>query len=324
MKSLFAITLASVYGLCLRLLFVSTGFIEIMSIVFIFLVPMIIGFLTVLLMPKEKVKTKVAAFTKPWITSFVILAITMVFSIEGAICWIMIFPIFGIFAGLGGWIAFSLRPKTDERLPPIEDENILDIPNKFQASLLLLLPLFLGTLEGNRTKSRLDFNIAQTVVMDASPSKVWSTLLQISPIEHHETSTSLASWMGFPNHLETTLDSLAIGGKRVAKYEKGLVFEEIITKYEPKKLLVLDINIDPSKISPTVMDEHIVIGGKHLDILEDVYILEALPNGGTQVTLSSRFFINTPFNWYASLWANYLMKDILKNELQIIEKRTKN
>ena len=327
MKSLLAICLASMYGLCIRLLFASAdGLIEIMSITFIFLLPMIIGYLTVTFMPRRKKQSASAAFWMPLLTSLVLLVITIAFSVEGAICWIMIFPIFAIFAGIGGWIAYSRR-KGDESFPTNsnsdKNDDILDAPNKFQVSLIILLPLVFGFLEGKRTQTKLDFNITQEITIAAPPSKVWKTILNIGEIKQQETNRSFATVLGFPNHLETTLDTLAIGGKRLAKYEKGLVFEEIITKYEPEKLLVLDINTDPNKIPPTVMDEHIVIGGKHLDILEDIYTLDALPNGSTRVRLSSRFFINTPFNWYSSLWANYLMNDILKNELQIIEKRAK-
>jgi hypothetical protein len=325
MKSLLAITLASVYGLCLRLLFASAdGLYFIMSVTFIFLVPTVVGYLTVIFMPPEMVQSRSAAFWKPWITCLVLLGITIAFSIEGTICWIMIFPIFAFLAGSGGVTAYAQRLKKEQpKQKPNEDNEILDTPDIFQVSLVLLLPLLLGVLEGERTQQKLDFNITQTMTIAAPPSKVWKALLSISPIENHETGYSFSTLLGFPNHLETTLDTLAVGGRRMAKYEKGLVFEEIITKYEPEKLLVLDINTDPTKIPPTVMDEHIVIGGKHLDILEDIYTLDALPNGSTRVTLSSRFFINTPFNWYSSLWAKYLMNDILKNELQIIEKRAK-
>jgi uncharacterized protein YndB with AHSA1/START domain len=295
-----------------------------MSITFIFIIPVVIGFLTVFLMPREKVKSYSAAFGMPWLTTLAILIITILVKIEGTICWIMIFPIFAVAAGLGGIIAFSILKRNDisnERQN--NQDEILDSTNKFQVSLIVLLPLFLGFIEGNRAQKKLDFNITQEITIAAPASKVWKAILNISPIENHETGHSFSTLLGFPNHLETTLDTLAIGGKRLAKYEKGLFFEEIITQYEPEKRLVLDVNTDPNKIPLTVMDEHIVIGGKHLDILEDIYTLDALPGGKTKLTLSSRFFINTPFNWYSSIWANYLMNDILKNELNIIQKRVK-
>lgn len=319
MKSLFAITLASIYGLCIRFIFLSVGgLMEIMSITFIWLLPMIIGYLTIKL-PSKNVQSRASAFFMPWLTCLVILALTILMDIEGTICWVMAFPIFGIFAGIGGVVAYNSREK--QREDRNDDNDILDNPNTFKVSLIVLLPLVLGLFEGRRTQTRADSTISTTIMVAAPASKVWESILNIKTIEHHETNMALSTLIGFPNHLETTLDTLAIGGKRIAKYEKGLVFEEIITHYEPEKRLVLDINTDPTKIPPTVMDEHIVIGGKHLDILEDVYTLQALPDGTTHVTLSSHFFIRTPFNWYAGLWAKYLMNDILKNELEIIKKR---
>ena len=107
----------------------------------------------------------------------------------------------------------------------------------------------------------------------------------------------------------------------MAYYDKGLYFNETITEYEHEKKMVLDIKTDPNKIPPTVMDEHILIGGRHVDILQDVYTLEQLPNGNYLLKLSSHFFINTPFNWYAAIWADYLMSDILDAELQLIQSR---
>jgi len=98
-------------------------------------------------------------------------------------------------------------------------------------------------------------------------------------------------------------------------YERGLYFEEIIIEYDEGRKLVFEVNTDPLKIPPTVMDEHILIGGRHLDILEDTYELEELKDGRVKVSLSSRFYINTPFNWYSEWWANYLLSDALEHEL---------
>jgi len=132
----------------------------------------------------------------------------------------------------------------------------------------------------------------------------------------------MANFFGFPQALSTTLDSLAVGGKRLAVYEKGLYFAETITAYTPEKSLVLRIKTDPNNIPPTVMDEHIVIGGKHFDILQDVYQLEALPDGNCRLQLTSHYMLATPFNWYASIWVHYLMADILQGELDLIKQRT--
>jgi hypothetical protein len=316
MKSLFAVTLASVYGLSVRLLFgFFQNFMGIMSMTFLIFIPVVIGFLTVFLMYDKKNTNAISAFCMPWVTSLLILFITIVTNVEGTICWILIYPMFAILAGFGGLMAYGIKKRNSDK--PDKPENLY-------VSLLLFVPLFIGYAEGDRGLSPKEFNITNEVVIKASTTEVWQALLNINEIKKAESSVSLSSALGFPKHLKTTLDTAAVGGKRMAIYDKGLYFEETISKYEKEKWMVLDIKTDPHKIPPTVMDEHILIGGKHVDILEDSYKLEQLPDGSSKLSLSSRFYINTPFNWYAGIWANYLMSDILQGELDIVKERVEN
>lgn len=318
MNLFLAVTFATIYGLTIRLVF---GFLHnvmgIMSVTFLILVPVIIGFLTILLMPPEKPRGVVGAFFLPWLTSFVLLIITIALSVEGTICWVMIFPLFATLAGIGGVIGYNIKKKRANRSNKDEWEK----PGTVKISLVFLIPLIVGYIEGERTLTPQVFTMKKEIVLTAAPSEVWQQIININEVKPDEKQTPVSSALGFPKHVRTTLDTLAIGCKRIAYYEKGLFFEETITKYEPERLLVLDIKTDPDKIPPTVMDEHIVIGGKHLDILEDTYELEPLPGGSTRLSLSSRFYINTPFNWYAGIWAKFLMSDILQGELDMIENR---
>jgi hypothetical protein len=321
MKPIFAITFATVYGLAIRYLFGFFGDIMgIMSITFLILSPFIIGFLTVIFLPKTKARRKSSAFFLPWLTSLVILIITIMLNIEGSICWIMIYPIFAVLAGFGGLIAFGIRKKKYD-IEDIENYDEWTKPDTLQVSIVLLFPIIFGLLEGERSLSKEEMIVTKEIIIHAPPSKIWKAISSINEISKFESHTSLSGILGFPRHLRTTLDTLAVGGKRIAYYEKGLYFNETISKYEKEKLLVLDIKTDPLNIPPTVMDEHIVIGGKHIDILQDVYKLEEMPDGSCRLSLSSRFFINTPFNWYAGIWANYLMSDILHEELYLIKTR---
>src|SRR6478752_9596927 len=100
MKSILAITIASIYGLSIRLMFGFFGdYMGIMSITFLVLVPIVVGFLTIRLTPNRAKLTSISAFFRPWLTSLAILVLTMALSMEGAICWIMIFPLFAVLAG---------------------------------------------------------------------------------------------------------------------------------------------------------------------------------------------------------------------------------
>ncbi len=318
MKTLFAVGFASLYGLIVRLLF---GFMEdfmgIMSITFLVLVPVFIGFLTVILIPK--VSNGAVAFFLPWLTSFVILVITIALSIEGAICWIMVFPFFAILAGIGGSVAYSIK-KRNARNKNL-DKNDWGKPNTLNVSVLFFVPALLGYLEGERTLVPVEYTITKQIVIEAPTTEVWRQLTHINELKASERKGSFSTLMGFPKHLRTVADTFAVGGTRFAVYEKGLYFKETISEYVPGKRMMLDITTDPDNIPPTVMDEHILIGGKHLDILKDEYSLEQLPDGSSRLSLSSRFRINTPLNWYAGLWATYLMSDILAGELELVKTR---
>lgn len=315
MKSLFAITLAAVYGLLIRLLFGSAnGLLEIMSVTFLLFVPSLIGFLTVILMPARRVTTGTAAFFTPWLTSLILLVITILLNMEGAICWLMAFPIFAVAAGIGGTLAYQLRkPK-----PKDPTANNWQKPNTLNVSLVFVVPLLLGIVEGEKALAPKQMVIERAVILNAPAADVWKKLISNKQLGQHANKTPFSTLLGFPRHVSTTLDTLRVGGTRMAYYEKGLYFKETVTNYQPERLLVLRVDANPSATPSAVMDEHILIGGKHLDILEDVYELRTLSGGRTRLALSSRFYINTPFNWYAGIWAHYLMTDILEGELNLI------
>jgi hypothetical protein len=313
MKTVIAVGFATMYGLALRLAFgMMGGVMEIMSTSFIVVAPVIIGFLTVILIPKAQVTSNTSAFFKPCITSIAILIITILCNIEGTICWFMIFPLFALLAGVGGIIAYQLKNRKT---------NTNKNSNKLNTSLVLCVPIVLGLIEGNKSNRMTHFNITKSLVIHNNTTVVWQNLTQINNIESTEKHASLAHIMGFPKHLSTIIDTLQIGGKRKATYENGLYFNETIAQLQTEKLLVLDIKTDPKNIPPTVMDEHIIIGGKHVDILQDTYTLTKLDNNTTKLSLSSKFFVNTPFNWYANIWAKYLMSNILESELELIKAR---
>lgn len=317
MKLLFAVVLAALYGLIIRLLFgFADGLLAVMSCTFLFLVPAAIGFLTVAMLPPGRTTSGVAAFFQPWLTSLMVLVVTIAFSVEGAICWVMIFPIFATLAGLGGLLAFRLRQRRARQTPDDWQQ-----PTTLNASLFFVVPLLLGFVEGEKALIPKQLRISQEVVVAAPAAAVWQALTTHRAVAPPTSGHSLAALFGFPRHLTTTLDTLALGGRRLAYYEKGLYFEETVTGYRPGRQLILRVKANPGAISPAVMDEHILIGGKHLDILEDEYQLTPLPSGQTRLRLSSRFVINTPFNWYAEIWAHYLMRDILNGELTGLRRR---
>lgn len=318
--TLLAVTAATIYGLLLRILhdLLDSFLGSLISISFVVIAPITIGFLTIYLLPKNQPKNMKGAIFLPFLPSFLLMCVTIALNIEGTICWLMVFPLFGFVASLGGILAYYLRKITQSNSKENENRN----RNTFNVSFLLFLPILVGSIEGDKTLSRKDFEISKSVTIHASAKEVWKELTNINEIKPEEQKFNLSSFLGFPRHISTTIDSLKLGGRRLAQYEKGLYFNETIEKIEEERLLVLNIDIDPNRIPINVMDEHIVLGGKHVDILQDVYKIQSLTEDSCELTLSSRFYINTSFNWYAGIWSEYLMSDILSSQINLIRNRT--
>ena len=112
-----------------------------------------------------------------------------------------------------------------------------------------------------------------------------------------------------------------MGAFRKAIFEKGLVFNETVLSYEPQKKMVFSIKADPYDIPSTTMDQHMVVGGQHFDVLNGTYELQKLNDSGYRLHLYSHFKLTTTFNFYASWWAGWIMKDIQKNILRVIKER---
>jgi len=314
MKLLLSITIAAVYGVSLRMLFSSFGDeLAVMSISFFFLVPYFVGYLTILLIPYREGQTAKGAFFKPWLSCLAVFVVTYYLNIEGMVCWFMAFPIFLLIAGSGGVIAFHRKKRRAQKKVELDFEK--HDPDTLNSSLLLFIPLLTGLVEGKRSSGYEHLRIERQIEIAAPPTEVWKALTAPTRTARMPGHPSICGVMGFPHHLNTTVSSPTIGGQRIASYEKGLVFFETITKMEPGRQLEVAIRTDPSTISKAIMDDHIVIGGEHIRMEGDAYSLEPLPGGRTKLTLESRFVINTPFNWYTRIWADWLMSDVLQQEL---------
>jgi hypothetical protein len=324
MKTLTAIFFASTYGFALRLCFLMWGSVmEVISLSLIVLAPLAIGFLTVTLSGPERIKDGLAAFFRPWAVTAILTLLTIILSIEGAICWIIIYPFFSIMAGIGGLIGYwwMLRRYINHKQGS-DSDDILDDLNGLQLSPFLVLPLFFGLIENDHFLSTEKIAVQRQITINAAPQQVWTALVTIDSVPAHiERGFWEATAFDLPRHLRTEVDSFAVGGRRTAYYEKGVYFEETILAWEPQSRLHVRIKANPGSIPPHVLDDHVVIGGKHFKALEDIYQIRPTPDGRCELTLTGEVEICTPFNWYTAIWADVLMSDAFDSLLKTIEYR---
>lgn len=313
-KRIWVIVLAApvVYALFARLLF-GSDFTElaapVMSISFLVLVPFVVGFLTVMISPPAKARSTRYCIFLPWVPLYAFMSVTLVFKIEGAGCWIMIMPIWMIASSIGGVVAGKRRGKQS------------DDSQKLQGGWVLFLPIVCAPVEKLLPLLPARYEAYTYSDIKAPAEKIWSNVVRVRTITPKEDHGGVTKWMGLPRPIRAELDFTGVGGRRQAIFDKGLVFEEIVNDYAEQERMRFSIKADPSKVPPTALDEHIVIGGAYFDVLDGTYRLERIGEGVYRLHLYSHFVLRTPFNFYASWWAGWIMRDIQNNILQVIQTR---
>ena len=178
MKFLVATGAATLYGISLRLAFGTLNSImPIMSVSFLILAPVVVGFITVLIYMRYKKASALGAFFLPWITTFLLLIATIYLNLEGSICWLMIYPLFSIAAGIGGLFAHRIMRK--RKINQANSKDILDENqwnNRLKVSAVLVLPIIFGIIESDHSLNRSDITIERSITINKPNNKVWKAL----------------------------------------------------------------------------------------------------------------------------------------------------
>ena len=304
------------YGLSSRAVFALEDFTErkpyfptfgLMTISFMFIVPFVIGLITAYHNNKVTSSRKIAMITMPLFSIIGLIGISVFFGQEGIICAIMALPVFLFMALLGGLIGVRIFPRNRDKLV---------------ISLFVFLPFLISPIENHFKLSEKIFTEHTTITINSTEIKVWQNITRVRQISETENNNSLFQLMGFPRPMEAELDTIAVGGIRKAIFDRGLFFSETVTEMIPFKVLAFTIRADPNSIPPKALDEHVMVGGKYFDVLVGKYEIEKLENNRICLHLTSQFRLSTMFNFYSGFWSKLIMRDIQKNILDIIKKRS--
>lgn len=298
------------YAIILRLFFgVSTweDLFTVMSVSFLFCLPTIVGVLTIYFSNSEKVKNRAYRIFTPWIPILIFLVITLAFAMEGWACWLMVLPLFLVAASIGGLIGGYFKMKK-------QSTNVY-------ISVLALLPLMMAPVEAMVGTIPGTYEAYTFIDINAPADKIWSNVTRVKEIKEEQDKGWLTRTLGFPRPVKAELNFEGVGAYREAIFTNGLVFHETVSEYIDQKKMVFSIKAYPHEIPSTAMDEHVVIGGNYFDVLNGTYELEKLNETTHRLHLYSHFKLTTTFNFYASWWAKWIMKDIQNNILQVEKQR---
>jgi hypothetical protein len=286
---------------------------SVMSFSFLFFLPFIAGALTVYLSKVEKVESLTFRICAPWVTIITFFFLTLILSFEGWACWMMILPIFMFISSIGGVYGGYLKMKRAKRF------------GQLNISLLILLPFIAAPIESLMKIIPGKYEAYTFIdISRSTPDKIWSNVTRVKEIKQEQDKGWLTKFLDFPRPIKAELNYEGVGAAREAIFSGGLTFHEKVIYYEDKKKMRFSIKAFPYEIPSTTMDKHVVIGGDYFDVLDGTYELQKINDRTYRLHLYSHFKLTTTFNFYASYWAGWIMKDIQNNILQVIKHRSED
>jgi len=297
------------YGVVARLAFESesplVGF-GAMTFAFVVLVPAAVGYLSVTVNRGPDRARRVVLI--PALSVIASLWFTLVVGLEGIICVILIFPLFLLFATLGGALAVRVRRHARSR--------------RMHASglaVVLSLPYLAGPLESRVPLPDARRTVESRVRIRADAATVWRHVVRPTGIRPEENQTRLAHRIGFPRPVTATLSREEVGGSRYAIFERGVMLRETVTEWVPERRMAF--LIDPANIPADALDQHVTVGGSYFDVLDGVYEIVPLGPGEVELRLRTTHRLSTHFNLYAGFWTDLLMRQIQENLLHVVRTR---
>lgn len=296
---------ALLYGFIMML--IVNEFHENVSVAFLFVFPLILGAIPVLFSTKEQLKVYTIYLLMPWIIIFTTFTLAYFVGFEGVICIAIVIVPFLLLGTIGAFITRLIKLKKDGE------------GNKLYVSLFL--PLFILFIEMNFQTSDEIYSIQTSININANKSEIWQNIKNVKNIQEEEIRTHFVHLIGVPKPLNGELDRESIGGIRSITWEKGIRFREKITSWNNENGFNYEINVNPNSIPPKTLDEHVMIGGRYFDVLNGGYKIEEINPNLHKLTLSCSYRITTNLNFYAKLWADYMLGDFNEMILEIIKDR---
>lgn len=302
---------ALLYGLGAEIVFrqLSDTLLGTLSISFLFLVPFVIGVLTVALSPVAAKDSWLYAFFAPWAVCLVVGVVVYLLAMELWICVVMGLPLFFVMSSLGGVLATWLHRRKPERSRGRDTTTL---------GLLLVLPFLVMPLEASLPLPMQERTVQTQVVVQAQPEAVWAGFVAVPEIQPDEGPWAWFRVLGLPDPVEATLSAPRAGAMRQARYSNGLAVVEPVLIWEPYTRYRFTVEPDPASLPSPLWR---AVEGRHLDVQTVEYWMEPQPDGSLLLHLDSVYRLATPLNPYAGRWLDFLLQDFQEYILQIVKQR---
>ncbi|MDB5034614.1 MAG: hypothetical protein JWQ98_1855 [Chlorobi bacterium] len=200
---------------------------------------------------------------------------------EGVFCLLIIAPLVLALMAAGTWIGKLLFKR---------DKTALNV--SLVAVIALFMFLDLMSPHYHRTM------VGDTILIHASPSEVWRHVVAFPEIRR-----APSFWffrIGLPMPASTTVEGYRKGAGRKCIFNNGLVFDEVMTEFEPDHRLTFDIIHQPE--DPEIMG--------HITLQRGQFILTDNGDGTTTLTGNSWYLLHAFPAWYFDIWATSITRNV--------------
>lgn len=227
---------------------------------------------------------------------------------EGAICLVMLSPIWLVLGMAGGWIMRLIRK------PRVEYDDIFRSP-WFLAPVLALI------VEGHLPQVDTRYTVTRSVEINATPARVWGTMLDVHNINAREGVWTVSqNIIGLIRPTSAVMIGQGVGAVRRSNWDHGVHFDEVMSDWQRDQRVAWRFRYDDHAID-SYADPHVAPNGGYLTVDGGGYSLAPLANGHTRLTISASYVAHTHVNAYLSLWGELLLGDIERNGAAIIKAR---
>jgi len=256
--------------------------------------------------PKAQISTgKIAlyALLPPGLLCIVL----VVNKVETLICVAILAPIFAFLSTAGLWM---LRKSIDKNTTAQNSTSL-------KVSLLFLPVLAVPFFEQIHFPQVLK-TVTTEFVIDAPAEVVWDNTFEIAQIQDDERVWTLSH-----NVLRSPMpiDAQVSGKVRDLRWTKGVRFQEHLTDVVEGQSMAWDFVFNAPE-TMRAFDPHIVPQGDLVNMRRGEYILSALPDGRTRLTLQTHYTLSTPINGYLGLWGELFLQDFHHAVLSVIKSRS--
>jgi len=299
------------YGIFLRVFFgIIPAYLDVngvMSAAFLLGTPFVVGAITIYGRRHQELSIGTVIFA-PWGTVALMLLGSAVALLEGSICIALMTPLF-LFCGSAGGVVMGLilhfgRPGA----PHVGGIAVLPF-------LMMIAEIFAPMIDS-------EAEIRQSVLIDASPQRVWEEIMTAEEIHASELPLSLSHLIGVPKPVEGVNRITPEGEIRYSRWERGVSFEALVTERKQYESIRWHYSFDAHSFPEGSMDQHVEIGGNFFGLQDTTFNLTPLPNDQTELEIVAHYRVTSGINFYAVPVARVLGHDFVNTILGLYKGRS--